>query len=90
MDAVGAGAGGVVGAGGGAAGSVLTVSATGAVSGLSGAGISSGLAAIGGSMVGGIVVCTLGTAALTLAGGYGGYRLVKWLRGGRRKGDTAT
>jgi len=71
-----AAAGGVIGA----AGSVAAVSAAGSVSGLSAAGIASGLTAIGGSMIGGVVVCTGGVAILVIAGGYGGYRLIRWIK----------
>jgi len=76
---VGAGVGGTVGAGIGAGGSVIAISNAGLVAGLSGPGISSGLFAIGGgSMIGGVVVLTAGTAIIVGAGIYGGYKLVHW------------
>ena len=74
----GAVGGGAAGMTGGAATGVYAVSTLGTVSGLSGPGIMSGLAAIGGTAVGGIVVLTCGVAIVTAGAGYGGYRLVKW------------
>jgi hypothetical protein len=63
----------------GGAGAVAVVAAAG-TPGLSAVGISSGLAAVGGTMAGGIVVLTAGTAIATAATAYGAYRLFKWWR----------
>jgi ribosome-binding protein aMBF1 (putative translation factor) len=61
----------------GIAGSIGTVSAAGAVAGLSAAGITSGLAAIGGgAMIAGVAV----VAAIPAAIGLGGYGLVKGIK----------
>jgi hypothetical protein len=78
-EVIGAGAGGIVGAGAGIGTSVVAISATGTVTGLNAAGIASGLAAIGGgSMIGGVIVTTGGTAIVVLACAYGGYKVVQW------------
>lgn len=70
--------GGVAGIGG----SVAAISAAG-VSGLSAVGITSGLAAIGstvgGGMVAGVAVTVAAPAAAAAAIGYGAYRFIKWL-----------
>lgn len=68
---------GSVGLGGGTAGSVALISSSGSVVGLSGPGIMSGLAAIGGSAIGGIVVLTCSTTMIAVAAGYYGYRIAK-------------
>jgi hypothetical protein len=72
-----------VGAAAGTAGSIAAVSAAG-VSGLSAAGISSGLAAIGGTVGGGVasgvIIATAAPVAAAAAVGYGIYKLVKWFR----------
>ena len=77
---IGIGAGGAAGTAAGVGGGVAAVSSAGTVAGLSGPGVMAGLAAIGGTVVGGIAVIAVGTAACAGAGAYGGYRLVKWLR----------
>ena len=65
--------GAVTGAGLGVGGATMAVSSAGLVSGLSGAGFTSGLAAIGGgAMLGGFAVATAGVGALTVAGLIGG------------------
>lgn len=64
------------GVAGGVAASIAAVSASGSVGGLSAAGITSGLAAIGGSMLGGIVV----TALIPLAAGALGYGAIKGVK----------
>lgn len=67
----------------GTAGSIGAVSALG-TAGLSAAGISSGLATIGGvvggGMASGVVLATAAPVAAAAAVGYGAYKLVKWLR----------
>lgn len=60
----------------GVGGSIAAVSASGTVIGLSGAGITSGLAAIGGSMLGGLAV----VAAIPIAAGVAGLGLVKGIK----------
>jgi Lecithin retinol acyltransferase len=76
--------GSVVGAGGALVGGIGAVSAMGTVAGLSGAGISSGLAALGAGVGGGMAAGTAVVIAAPAAGaalvGYGIYRLVLWLR----------
>ncbi len=73
----------VAGAAAGLGGTVATIGAAGSVAGLSGAGITSGLAAIGGTVGGGmaagaaIAVAAPAVAAVGVA--YGVYRLTKWL-----------
>ncbi|MCK6533071.1 MAG: lecithin retinol acyltransferase family protein [Polyangiaceae bacterium] len=67
---------GKVGAAAGTLGTVAAVSAAG-VPGLSAVGISSGLAALGGSMVGGLVVAFAAPAALAAGVAYAAYRLTK-------------
>ena len=69
--------GALAGTGAGLVTSAAAVSATGTVTGLSGAGIASGLAAIGGSMVGGMAVVTCGTVVLAGLGAWAGYKRVK-------------
>ena len=64
------------GATAGIAASIAAVSASGTVAGLSVTGITSGLAALGGSMLGGLVV----VAAIPVAVGIGGYGLVKGIK----------
>jgi len=66
-------AGGVVGAGG----ALATVSGAGTVAGLGATGITSGLAAIGGTVGGGMAAGLLVTAAAPLAVGAGFYGLYK-------------
>ncbi|MFW6219342.1 MAG: hypothetical protein ACOC33_00610 [bacterium] len=75
-ESIGTVGGGVIGTGAGTTGSIVAVSAAG-TGGLSGAGIMSGLTAIGGSAIGGIAVLTCGTAVVAGVGAYGGYKLVK-------------
>jgi hypothetical protein len=81
---------------GGAAGTVtgLTVataaiSAAGTTTGLSGAGIMSGLAAIGGgtALVGGAVL-TCGVAALAVGGAFGGLAIARRIRGGAKERES--
>jgi hypothetical protein len=76
--------GAVVGAGAGLVGGIGAVSAMGTVSGLSAAGISSGLAAVGAGFGGGMAAGTMAVVAAPAAAaavvGYGFYRLVRWLR----------
>ncbi len=65
--------GAVAGAGIGVGGATLAVSSAGLVTGLSGAGFTSGLAAIGGgAMIGGFAVATAGVGVLAVAGLVGG------------------
>ncbi len=71
----GAVAGGVGGATAGAGGGIAAVSAAGTTAGLSGPGIMAGLAAIGGTAIGGIIVLIGGTLVLTAGGAYCGYKL---------------
>jgi hypothetical protein len=72
-----------VGAVAGAAGTVGTLSAVGSVAGLSGAGITSGLAAIGGTVGGGMgagVAIAVAAPAVVAAGiGFGAYKIWQWL-----------
>jgi hypothetical protein len=72
-----------IGAAAGSAAAIGTVSAAGTVAGLSGAGIASGLAAIGstvgGGMVTGVAVTAAAPAVAAAALGYGVYRAWKWL-----------
>jgi hypothetical protein len=79
----------VVGAVGASATSIGAVAAAGTVSGLSAAGITSGLAAfgavVGGGMAAGVVVAAAAPAAAAAAVGYGSYRLWKRYRRGREK-----
>lgn len=65
-----------VGGIGGVVGSIGAVSAVGSVAGLSAAGVTSGLATIGGGMVVGLAI----TAAAPLAIGAGAYGIYKWLK----------
>lgn len=74
---VGAGAGAATGFGGGMWGMLSAISALG-TPGLSGAGILSGLATLGSTVVGGIVVTAGATVVAAGACAYGGYRAVKW------------
>jgi len=77
---IGAAAGAGVGAAAGMGATVAAISGLG-VSGLSGPGIVSGLAALGdGSMLGGLVVATGGTALLVGGLGYAGYRIAKKMK----------
>lgn len=73
-----------VGAAGGVAGSIATISAAGTTAGLSGAGIASGLAAIGGTvgggMTAGVVIATAAPVAAAAAVGVGLYKIVKWIK----------
>ncbi|MGQ9873157.1 hypothetical protein [Leptodesmis sp.] len=72
-----------VGAFTGTAGAVGAIAASGSVAGLSGAGITSGLAAVGGVVGGGMAAGVLVTAAVPAAAaaavGYGAYQAWKWL-----------
>ena len=74
---VGAGVGGVAGTTAGVGGGIAAVSAAGTTVGLSGAGITSGLAAIGGTVLGGVAVIAVGSVLLAAAGAWGGYKLAK-------------
>ncbi|HXN62480.1 MAG TPA: lecithin retinol acyltransferase family protein [Acidimicrobiales bacterium] len=78
--------GSVVGAGGALAGGIGAVSAMGTVAGLSGAGISSGLAAlgagVGGGMAAGAAIVIAAPAAGAAIVGFGLYRLFRWLQMG--------
>ena len=78
-----------VGAGAAGAGGIAAISALGATAGLSGAGIASGLAAIGGvvggGMVAGTVVVAAAPAAAAGAAGFGIYALSRKVRGVRHK-----
>lgn len=56
------------------------MSAAGTTAGLSGPGIISGLAAIGGTAIGGVAVIAVGSVVLAAAGAWGGYKLVKWFK----------
>ncbi|WP_426571336.1 lecithin retinol acyltransferase family protein [Aquihabitans sp. McL0605] len=73
----------VAGVAAGSGGAFVAVGAAG-VSGLSAAGITSGLAAIGGvvggGMLAGTVVLVAAPAAAAVGAGYGGYRASRWLR----------
>jgi hypothetical protein len=72
----GAVAGGAVGTGVGITGAIASISAAG-TTGLSGAGITTGLAAIGGgTMVGGLVVASGGVALLAIGGVFLGRKLM--------------
>ncbi len=79
-EVAGAVSGAAVGTAGGIASSVAAISTAGSVSGLGAAGITSGLATIGGSMLGGVAVLSGGTVLLAGAFGYGGYKLAKWFK----------
>lgn len=80
LEIIGTATGASVGAAAGMGGTVAAVSSLG-VTGLSGPGIVSGLAALGGgSMLGGLVVATGGTALLVGGLGYAGYRIAKKLK----------
>jgi len=72
-EAVGTVVGAAVGASAGMAGSVAAISAAG-TAGLSGAGITSGLTVIGGSMLGGMAVLTGGVLLLAAGGAFLGYK----------------
>jgi hypothetical protein len=78
--AVGATVGGVAGAGA----ALTAVAVSGPVAGLGAAGITSGLAAVGSMMGGGMATGLIITAAAPIVGalaiGYGGYRLAKWYK----------
>ena len=70
----------VVGAVGGAAGTLATISSAGTVAGLSGPGISTALVAIGpGGMATGAGIAIAAPAMAAAGVGYGVYRLFKWL-----------
>ena len=75
---VGTGVGATAGTGGGICASICAISALG-VEGLSGAGILSGLATIGGTVVGGIVVVAGATVFVAGATAYGGYKAATWM-----------
>ena len=77
---IGAGFGATAGTAAGIGGGVAVVSAAGTTVGLSGAGITSGLAAIGGTAIGGIAVIAAGTVLLAAGGAWGGYKLAQWLK----------
>jgi hypothetical protein len=74
-ETAGTAGGAVVGTGVGLASSAAIVSASGAVAGLSGAGITSGLVAVGGTILGGAAILTCGTVVLAAAGAFAGYKL---------------
>ena len=84
---VSAGAGGVVGFGAGAVVGKAVLATVGA-SGLSAAGITSGLAVLGGTMVGGVVAFAVLPAAGTALGIYGGYKACQWWGRRKRKGSA--
>ena len=65
-------AGALTGAASGMGASTVAISSLGVVPGLSGAGITSGLATVGGSMLGGIAVASAGVGVLAFAGYFGG------------------
>jgi hypothetical protein len=69
--------GAVGGAGAGMTGSAAVISAGGAVSGLSGAGIASGLSFVGGSMLGGLCIVSGGVALAALGGAVVGRRIAR-------------
>ena len=71
--------GGVVGFGGAVLAAKGLLFASG-VGGLSAAGITSGLAVMGGTMLGGIVVFAALPVAGTAVGAWGGYKAYKWWR----------
>lgn len=83
-EAAGAVADGVVGTAVGVGGSLAALSLAGTTAGLSAAGITSGLAAIGatvdGGMAAGVAITAAGPVVVAAALGYGGDRLVKWMR----------
>jgi hypothetical protein len=85
----------IVGAVGGSAVGVASVSAAGSVAGLSAAGITSGLAAIGATVGGGMVAgsaVVIAAPAVAAAGiGYGAYRVIRRVRraGGRAASPSA-
>jgi len=72
-----------VGAVVGTGGAITAVAINGSVAGLSGAGITSGLAAVGstvgGGMAAGVLVTVAAPAAAAAAVGYGAYKLLKWI-----------
>ena len=78
-EGISVGAGGAVGFGAGALASKALLATVG-VGGLSAPGISSGLAVLGGTMVGGAVVFATLPAAGTVAGMYAGYKAYRWWR----------
>jgi hypothetical protein len=82
-DKIKASAGGVAGAAAGTsiglAGSMAAISTAG-TAGLSGAGITSGLCAIGGSILGGAALLSCGVAVLAVGCSYGGYKLATKLK----------
>lgn len=82
---IGAGVGGAAGTAAGVGGGIAAVSAAGTTVGLSGPGIISGLAAIGGTVMGGVAVIAVGSVALAAAGAFGGYKLTEWLKSGSGK-----
>ena len=84
---VSVGAGGVVGFGTGAVVGKVVLAAVGA-SGLSASGITSGLAVLGGTMVGGVVAFAVLPAAGTVLGIYGGYKACQWWGRRKREGPT--
>lgn len=67
----------------GTAGTVVTIAAVGTTAGLSGAGITSGLlaigSAVGGGMAAGTAMAVAAPAVAAVAVGYGGYQAWKWL-----------
>lgn len=76
-----------VGGIGGAVGTLSAVSASGAVAGLSGAGIASGVSAIGAVIGGGAIagsIIAVSLPAVAAAGvGYGVYKVCQWFRSGK-------
>jgi len=73
--AVGTAGGAAIGTGIGLTSSAVIVSASGTVAGLSGAGITSGLAAVGGTILGGAAILTCGTVIVAGLGAYAGYKI---------------
>lgn len=74
--AAGTAGGAAIGTGVALVSSAAVVSASGTVAGLSGAGITSGLAAIGDTIAGGVAVVACGTVIIAALGAYGGYKLL--------------
>jgi hypothetical protein len=83
----------VGGAAAGSAGAIGAVTLSGAVAGLSGAGITSGLAAVGsavgGGMVAGVAVTAALPAVLAAGAGYGVYRIWKAVRKSKQESPAA-
>ncbi|MGB2928416.1 MAG: hypothetical protein WBB70_05835, partial [Desulfobacterales bacterium] len=69
----------------GTVGTVGAISIAGPVTGLSGAGITSGLAAIGGGMIVGVTVSVAAPATVAAVSGFGLYKITKWLKKNKGK-----